>query len=58
MRRFSCSSGLVVRHQAVLREAGMFDSDAIRDALIWLALLLIPVLIGLAAMASRAGGRL
>jgi hypothetical protein len=36
----------------------MFDPDAIRDALIWLALLLVPVLIGLAAMASKAGGQL
>jgi hypothetical protein len=36
----------------------MFDPDAIWDALIWLALLLVPVLIGLAAMASKAGGQL
>lgn len=36
----------------------MFDPDVIRDALIWLALLLVPVLIGLAAMASKAGGQL
>jgi hypothetical protein len=34
----------------------MFDLDAVLDTLIWLALLLIPVLIGLAAMASKAGG--
>jgi hypothetical protein len=36
----------------------MFEPDAIWDTLIWLALLLIPVLIGLAAMASKAGGQL
>jgi hypothetical protein len=36
----------------------MFDPDAIWDTLIWLALLLVPVLIGLAAMASKAGGQL
>jgi len=36
----------------------MFDTDAILDTIIWLALLLIPVLIGLAAMASKAGGQL
>lgn len=34
----------------------MVDSDAIWDTLIWLALLLIPTLIGFAAMASKAGG--
>jgi hypothetical protein len=36
----------------------MLDPDAILDTLIWLALLLIPALIGLAAMASKAGGYL
>jgi hypothetical protein len=39
----------------------MFDSDAfyeLCDALIWLMVLLIPVMIGLAAMASKAGGHL
>jgi hypothetical protein len=36
----------------------MFDPDAILDTFLWLALLLIPVLIGLAAMASKVGGRL
>ncbi len=36
----------------------MLDTDAIWDMLIWLALLLIPILIGFAAMASRAGGQL
>jgi hypothetical protein len=39
----------------------MSDSGAfyeLCDALIWLMVLLIPVLIGLAAMASKAGGRL
>jgi hypothetical protein len=39
----------------------MSDSDAfyeLCDALIWLMVLLIPVMIGLAAMASKAGGRL
>jgi hypothetical protein len=35
----------------------MFDRDKMWDTFIWLALLLIPVLIGLAAMASRAGGQ-
>jgi hypothetical protein len=39
----------------------MYDSDAfydLCDVLIWLMVLLIPVLIGLAAMASKAGGQL
>jgi hypothetical protein len=36
----------------------MFDSDAIWDTLIWLMVLLVPVMIGLAAMASKAGGHL
>jgi hypothetical protein len=38
----------------------MFDSDAfyeLCDALIWLMVLLVPALIGLAAMASKAAGQ-
>jgi hypothetical protein len=34
----------------------MVDPDAILDTFLWLALLLIPILIGLAAMASKAAG--
>jgi hypothetical protein len=36
----------------------MLDADDLCDVLIWLALLLIPTLIGLATMASKAGGGL
>ena len=36
----------------------MFDCGKMWDTFFWLVLLLTPVLIGLAVMASKAGGRL